>query len=117
MHNQYRLIMTRLQQAPDLQGWCQMAAIPRCIPHQPLNFCLLELSACATQKHWVLGGQDCKPSISMQTPLHCGYNVYRHVAECVMCLDVIINVNSGLHISHLSMQNTATWHLSSALQK
>ncbi len=45
--------MTRLQQAPDLQGWCpftQMAAIPRCIPHRRLDFCPLELSACATQK-------------------------------------------------------------------
>ena len=86
MHDQYRLLMTKLQQAPDFHGDApshglqpspdahlinaQSFVHPSCQPAQP-------------RSTLVLSGQRCKPSIRIQTPLPYGCNVHRCVRKGV----------------------------------
>ncbi len=101
MHDRFRLIMARLQQAPDLQRWwvpfTQTAAIPCCTPHPSTGLSTRVVSLHSQNTLWCSVGQHCKPSVRIQTPLPCGYDVYRcgnDMSRCddvdlegVMCLD------------------------------
>ncbi len=110
MHDRHRLIMTWLQQAPDPQRWCTSHKWQPFIAAHLINaqsFVHLSCQPAQPRSTLVLSGQHCMPSIRIQTPLPCGYKVYK-------CVESRCDVSGWQQLAtHQSapVQSTATWQL------